>query len=255
MKQTLLELTQSVLSSLNSDEVNSISDTTESLQVAEVIRTAYFNMLTRIGLPKEIFQLTPSADIALPVVMRKPDNVTKIEWVKYLEVLPDGDQYYQYVDLLPMEDFMLMINQFSATDADTLAYVLLNDSKQYSLLCKTDAQPKYCTCLRNDVILFDSYDSSVDSVLTGSKTLCFGQTIPTFSMEDSFIPDLDPFQFPLLLNEAKALAFIELKQVPHPEAEKETKRQWNTLQKNKNLMDTPSDFDALPNFGRIRNYR
>jgi len=37
MKSTVLDMTQSILSGLGSDEVNSISDTTESLQVAEVI--------------------------------------------------------------------------------------------------------------------------------------------------------------------------------------------------------------------------
>ncbi len=52
----------------------------------------------------------------------------------------------------------------------------------------------------------------MDTTLQTSKTLCYGQIIPTFTLEDSFIPDLDDTQFPLLLNEAKAIAFVELKQ-------------------------------------------
>jgi hypothetical protein len=37
-KMTLLEMTQNILSAMNSDEVNSITDTVESLQVAEEIQ-------------------------------------------------------------------------------------------------------------------------------------------------------------------------------------------------------------------------
>src|SRR5690349_4041219 len=40
-KYTVLQLTQSILSSMNSEEVNSINDTPEALQVANCIKTAY----------------------------------------------------------------------------------------------------------------------------------------------------------------------------------------------------------------------
>src|SRR6266705_2351490 len=85
MKRNLLDLTQSILSSLSSDEVNSISDTTESLQVAEAIRTTYFNIITRIGLTKntQLIQLNPSLDASTPVLMYVPDGTSRIEWLKY----------------------------------------------------------------------------------------------------------------------------------------------------------------------------
>ena len=44
-KKTLLEITQSVLSSMNSDNVNSISDIEESLQVAEKAREVYEDLM------------------------------------------------------------------------------------------------------------------------------------------------------------------------------------------------------------------
>jgi len=72
-------------------------------------------------------------------------------------------------------------------------------------------------------------------------------------MGDTFIPELDDQQFPLLLNEAKSLAFFELKQTPHTKAEQEARRQWTSLQRDKSVDDKPSSFDALPNFGRRPN--
>src|SRR5258705_5004895 len=93
MKMTLLEMTQNVLSSLSSDEVNSISDTSESMQVATIIKTCYFNMVSRAGLPeqKKLIQLEPSLDPLLPILMTKPDDVSKIEWIKYFNTNPSVD--------------------------------------------------------------------------------------------------------------------------------------------------------------------
>lgn len=42
MKYTLLELTQRILESMNSDEVNSIGDTEESMTVANIIKESLF---------------------------------------------------------------------------------------------------------------------------------------------------------------------------------------------------------------------
>jgi hypothetical protein len=44
-KMTLLEMTQDILSDMDSDEVNSINDSVESLQVAQIIKTTYFNIV------------------------------------------------------------------------------------------------------------------------------------------------------------------------------------------------------------------
>src|SRR6266446_8280038 len=94
MKFTLLDLTQSILSALNSDEVNSIGDTTESLQVAECIRTSYLNMLGRYDLPEhnQLFQLTPSDDPFKPTLMYRPEGINRIEWLKYFDSNPSDSQ-------------------------------------------------------------------------------------------------------------------------------------------------------------------
>ncbi len=51
MKYTLLEIVQEILSDMDSDEVNSIDDTTESEQVATIVKSTYLSMmLTETGL-------------------------------------------------------------------------------------------------------------------------------------------------------------------------------------------------------------
>src|SRR5712671_1691460 len=93
MKLTVLQLTQNILSDLDSDAVNSISDTTESLQVAYIIQQVYNNIVARDSLPEhsKLFQLTPSTDNTKPVLMYRPDNISKIEWMKYYDTDVDDD--------------------------------------------------------------------------------------------------------------------------------------------------------------------
>lgn len=354
-------MTQDVLSNMSSDEINSISDTTESLQVATIIRQKYFDIINRLNLPdhEQLIQLTPSVDGTTPVLMYVPDGVCDIKWLKYFNsntsgsvnllsnttnvingissgsswattsttsntialgshtftvtsglVTTVGDPVtitetsnsnnamfgtltsyssttmiinvssvkgtgtytdwsivkgtspsppgYQYVTLLPIQQFIDMVNTFDPSNGDVYSFTLEDTSNLYpgafTFYYKNDHTPQYATILSNFYVIFDSYDSTVDTTLQGSKTMVYGEVIPAFEMVDTFIPNLAEEQFQLLLNEAKALAFYELKQQPHQLAMQETKRGWSTIQKQKSVDNKPSYFNQLPNFGRKGNY-
>lgn len=285
MKYNLLELTQSILSALGSDEINSIGDTAESLQVAECIKTSYLNMLGRYDLPEhnQIFQLNASLDITKPVLMYKPEGINRIEELRYYDSNPaDGSQGsysthgvntdivvgnsgnnptmappgYQHVRLLTIDKFADMVTQFNTNESNVKTFTLtvINEHNQepnsFTFNYKNDSQPSYYTVLSNHYIIFDSYDNTQDDTLQKSKTWAYGWVMPYFLMEDTYTPSLDEQQFPLLLNEAKSLAFLELKQIAHPKAEKEVMRQLSSLQKFKFLANRPTPFEELPNFGR-----
>jgi len=160
---------------------------------------------------------------------------------------------YKFVTILPVTQFLEMINQFNPLDSNVLSYVFTEGGYNFTLYYKNDRQPQYCCVLSNQWVLFDSFDNTQDSTLHGSKSMVYGQVFPTFSMTDSFIPAMDDDQFPLLINEAKALAFLELKQQPHVKAEQEIRRQWSSVQKNKSMVNRPTYFNELPNFGRQPN--
>lgn len=278
-RQTLLQMTQNVLSALNSDEVNSISDTTEALQVATIIQNKFYDIASRGDLPKHeiLFQLDSSNDGTKPTLMFVPDGISKLEWIKYfdsnvLDGAPEDDGFshdlnvditdttdtnpnaapgFQYVTVLPIDQFLDMINRFNPEDDDVESFVFTESGRNFTFYYKNDHQPQYCTVISNNYVIFDMFDNTQDSTLQASKTLCWGQTVPVFSLTDSFIPELDDQQFPLLLNEAKSLAFYELKQQPHMKADQEIKRQWSSVQKNKAVSDKPTAFQQLPDFGRV----
>lgn len=283
-KYTLLDMTQNILSSLSSDEVNSISDTPESLQVATIIKQKYYDIVSRLDLPnhQQLCQLNPSLDETIPVLMYVPDEISEIKWLKYfdsnvldgnssddfehdlnVDLTPTAGQQtappgYQYVSLIPNDEFIDMVTSFNPFDTNISTYILSDVSNNidgdFKFYYKNDRQPMYATIISNLYVLFDSFDNTQDSTLQSSKTMVLGNIIPSFEMVDSFIPNLAPENFPLLLNEAKELAFYELRQQGHPLADREVKRGWSYVQKKKAVVNRPTYFDELPGFGRKKGY-
>jgi len=249
MKRTVLDYSQSIASALGSDEFNSISDTPESLQIAECVKTSFYNLASRANLPeqKKPFQLDASTDILEPILMFVPDGVKSIDWIKYFDSTVDT---YNYVTILPMQQFVDYVNGYNVTDpnVDTLNFTV--NSEIFKFNYKNNFTPRYCTVVSNFYVIFDSYNAVVDDTLQSTNTMCYGLFSPVFLMEDTFIPDLDDHQVALLLNEAKSLAFFELKQMPHTKAEQEIKRQMTSLQRDKSVDNKPSYFNQLPDFGR-----
>ena len=66
MPKPLIEYVQDILSSMDSDEVNSISDTVESMQVATILKNCYEELVANIELPEEytLFHLDSSSDVS-----------------------------------------------------------------------------------------------------------------------------------------------------------------------------------------------
>lgn len=347
-------MTQNVLSRMSSDEVNSISDTPESLQVANIIKNKYFDIVSRVQLPEheQLIQLDPSLDSTSPVLMYIPDGIADLKWLKYFDTnvldsvgnvsphdintdiqvpwvttssssvligtgtkvftVPAGVHIlagnsatavsgvnsmtgtvtsyvgttltmsmtsvvgsgtlaswtitqnmastanaapgYLYVTILPVNQFIDMVNSFNPQETNVESFTLSDNSNNFpgdfTFYYKNNRQPLYCTVISNFYVVFDSFDNTQDSTLQGSKTMGWGRIIPHFSMVDTFIPDLAEEQFQLLVNEATALAFFELKQQPHQLAMQETKRGWSSVQKDKAVVNRPTYFNELPNFGR-----
>jgi hypothetical protein len=79
----------------------------------------------------------------------------------------------------------------------------------------------------------NSYDSSVDSTLTAAKSRAYGTVVPTFTISDSFTPDIDHNYFPLLLAESKSVAMSLLTGGSDPKIEQAARRQRFRVQNDK----------------------
>lgn len=254
---TLLDYTQQILSSLDSETVNSYSDTVESIQVANIIKTVYNDIQARVDLPEHytLFELTASTDTDQPVLMTRPDDVLNIEWVQYNKVVDgDTDPLFQSVTYLPLMEFLRRADSLkvSEDEVESFDYTQTNGDT-LTFLYRNDVAPTYFTTFDDHVLIFDSYDSEVDTTLQKTKTRCYGKKDQEFILSDSYVPFLDRDLSTLLLNEAKVLAFTELKQVGHDVARQWAMRGWSKVQKSKRGIDSKrSELDRLPNYGRHR---
>lgn len=226
MRYTLIELVQRILESMDSDEVNSIADTTESLAVANIIKECYYTIISEIQ-PKEtegLFHLDASTDNTKPVLMYLPETVSNIEWLKYNVGDSLLDTNFRDLCCLDLDDFYEFTNGLDIGETWVQSQEITINGQQFSVKFRNDQSPSYWTSVDDRTILFDSYDSSYESTLTSSRTYGYGGLIPVFSMDDNFIPNLDARQFQLLLNSAKAQAFTEIKQVTNEKAERRERR-------------------------------
>lgn len=258
MRQTLLQMTQDLLSSMDSDEVNSISDTAESMQVATVIKNIYRDIVSRGNLPEnfEMFELNASLDPTKPTIMHRPLGALSVLWVKYdTRMVGDTEPRFNKIRYCEPQEFVDIV--FTYRDQNQNNVVKFDipgpNSSSIEIAALNDRAPSMWTSWDDELIIFDSFDSAVDGTLMKNKSLAYGEWGPEFLMEDTFVPDLDPRQFSLLFNEAKAWCFAEIKQTTHEKAEKASKRGWITLQHQKESLPARyPNIKTLPDYGRKR---
>ena len=247
-KLTLLDIVQDILNDLDSDEVNSIDDTVEATQIANIVKTTYEEIISNRQWPhlKTLVQLTASGDSSLPTHMSIGDNVQEVFWVKYNKIKTDETKK-KYSEIT-YKDPLVFIDLLNARSNDESNIDIISDPTGIELLIKTDAPPTYYTSFDDENLVFDSYDSDVDSTLQSSKTQVYILKEPTFSLSDTFVPDLPAKNFPYLLSEAKSVSFNVLRQAPNAKEEQRSRRHrtWSAREKWR-IQDGKIQY---PNYGR-----
>lgn len=249
-KPTLLELVQEVLVEIDGDEVNSISDTEESEMVAQMVKTVYSNMMSNTTWPhtRRAVGVTSRSDNSYPTHMTLDSNVKELVSVRYNKI-KNGETRKNYVLLqyLEPDHFLNKINKRDNTKSNI--DVIIDDSG-IELLIQNDKAPEYYTSFDEVNMIFDSYDSDVDSVLQTSKLQVQAYIIPAFTLSDSFVADLPVDAFSMLREEVISRAQLKLRQFEDIKSEQESQRQSRWMSR-KNW--AVSGGIKYPNYGRVRN--
>lgn len=233
-KPTLLELVQDILTEMSGDQVNSISDTQEATDVANIVKVVWNELIDELDLPfnKQLLALEGLANVAKPNYMRIPENASRIEWIKYdrRPTLASAKDYQSIQYMVPY-DFVEFVNSRPSTDTDN--YLVVQDSANIPLVIgKLDA-PTYWTSFDDEYVVFDSYDSEVESTLQSSKCICSAYVRPTFTVSDDHVPDLPENMFNVLRIHALNRAMYAIKQASNPKTEREESRLRVRSQRNK----------------------
>lgn len=252
MRYTLLDLVQRILESMESDEVSSIGETPESLSVANIVKECYFDIIG-FNSPDDtvgIFKLDASTDDTKPCLMYLPTTVSKLSWLKYNRSDDLTKPDWQEVSFVSNEEFIHFQTGIDQADSTYQSMIVTINGKDFTFQIQNERFPQYYTIFDEYNIIFNAFDNTVEDTLTEERTMGFGDLIPEFRMENDFVPDLDPRQFQLLLQESKSTAFVELKQAPNPKAEAKARRGQIQMQKQKSDNDPSWPNQRHAAFGR-----
>lgn len=225
MKFTLLEIVQDVLNEMDADFVNSINETVESQQVAQIAKTCFNEMISNRDWPhlQKLSQLEAPNNVSIPTHMMIPDGVKRVEWIKYDKRktgetrIRQQDVNYRYPD-----EFLEITNE---RNSDNSNIQIVQDFGGTLLLIQDDKAPQYWTSFDDKWVVFDSYDSAVDNTLQKSKTQVLLIQSPTWEHTDDAFPQLPEEAYAAFMEEVKSTAFLALKQMANQKAEQKAARQ------------------------------
>ena len=225
MKLTLLAMVQDILNDLSSDAVNAITDTEESLQVAQIIKTTYYEMVSRRlwAHDAKLLLLESVNDGDKPNYLHIPENVWKINLIKYNRRKPNETRRrLQEMKYLHVDEFLLKTEQ---RDSDQDNIVVVTDFGGVPMNIQKDKAPEWYTSFDEEYLVFDSWDSEIETTMLGDESQVHATVIPSWSHENNFVPEIPVHLFPALLAEAKSSSALKLKEESDDKAEQQSKRQ------------------------------
>ena len=245
MRYTLLDAVQLVLSSINGEPVNSIFDTQEAQQIADLAQRVYLSMRSYVDLKAfdTLFEFVAPSSSGTPTLLTIPDDVERIYWVKF-DILADPASHdfvkLQEVDL---EDLLNM-------DA-TGYYNIVVNGDTIEIPYRDDGHPTKFAIM-NDNVLFDSYLASEYGSIPNDRTLAFGRRIPYFEKRDDWVVPFD---------DAATTMFIEslISKVWEESFQQQNRGSAGTIglmdsvmkaRRTKGEADPLSEFYKLPDFSR-----
>ena len=246
---TLLTITQDVLEDISGDEVNSIDDTPEATRVAKIIQGKYMAMMSNRNWPhmRQALTITPRSDSDFPTHMSIEDDLKELILINYdVAQAAATSKSYQKMKYKEIDEFISLLNYRSSANSNV---VTVTDDSGIELLIIDDKHPEYYTSFNDTDLVFDSYDSTVDTTLQGSKTQAFGYVMPTFSLTDSHVIDIPSEAESALLEQCKSTAQWKLRQIQDPDAEIEARRQQRWLSRKAWRVDGTT---KEPDYGRKR---
>lgn len=245
-ERTLLDITNSVLKAIGQRAATEIGETTVSLQVAEIVRDTYYEGLAnRNWAHKKTFMGFDPYGASKPTHVIIPNNVKDIDKFNYDgRKVTDNRSKYEEVRYLTPEEFLQYTNQRNESN-DNISVV--EDVNGIDILIRTDVRPEYYTSFDQEYLIFDSYDSTVDSFLQKNKMQAQVVLGAEFTLEDDYVPDIPEVAFPWLLAESKSVAAIEINQDGNSKAEQQSRRQQQWLSQNNQKVGAAVRFNT---FGR-----
>lgn len=209
-KKTVLEYVQSALSIMDSDEVDTISETVESVQVAEQVKETYYELLNRQEWPflHRPIQLSGAGLPDLPTRVEVPAGLKRLTTLRY-DVGTEGIYSAKEIHYVTPDEF-LRRNSLPGDDKQ----LCIVPELRLQFYVTTNKMPTYYTSFDDEVVYMDAVDLEVEASLQTHKISATGYAIPSFVVQDDFVPLLPEEMIPLLQAAVNNACMIYFKQQP-----------------------------------------
>lgn len=187
MSKTLLKVVQDYLTYVDGFQVDSIFDSEESVQAAQIAEHV-FNTIVDKNRDQMcltvVRSLDASADADLPCVMLIPSEIRRIHDSEiWYNTHTSGGVQWSRVKVIDPKEFLAYVSGVNTEQVNTeimevngVPFVIMNNRA-----------PLYCTTFDDRTIVFDSYDLAVDTTLQESKTKVVATQAPVFLLQDDFL--------------------------------------------------------------------
>lgn len=210
MRRTLLQVVQAYLDSTSGFYVDSIFDTDESQQVAQIAERVYYEMVQ--AYPDLLFTMKQTtlesvSDTTKPNYLAIPDSVKKVQESEvYYNASTTGGLQWKRCEYVTPSEFMKRTARNSSQNTE-----IVTGFDENQMVVGTNKFPSFFTSFDNKYVTFDSYNLQYDTTLHESKTLVVSSGEEVFLQEDTFvipIPDtLSETYLAMFLDEAMTLIY------------------------------------------------
>ncbi len=249
-KFTLLQVVQKTLEALGSDEINAINDSPDAEQIAQMAQDAYYELMNQREWPHllNLKQLESIADSTKPNYLRIPDDVVRIDQIKYDNTDPLGAapllvEINEAVWCEP-ERFLNMTQGRNTERADVTTITDFSGVRYHIL---DDHKPQFWTSFDDEYVVFDAFDEDIDSTLQGNKSQALCKIIPDFVIADSTVADMPAHIFQIWIAEVKSTAMLYLRQEISQKDEQRARRGLAVARRDASRTDNS---DGKVKFGR-----
>lgn len=205
MKKNLLQIVQNILSDMDSDGVNSISDTLESEQVAQCVATIFEQIQTEWDLPEQVkmYRLgnTTDATNGKTRLLLADASVTLHSLLYNNKRLSGGDPAYTPLRLVSNDEFLGHTINSAGEDQQW------PEDANLVFRVRNDRGPNMVTLVGTRTLVADAYLADKEATLQSSSAVGYGGVEPGLVIDDDTIIDLDGILMPLLERNASELAF------------------------------------------------
>lgn len=223
MKKSLIEIVKKILIAMDSESVNSITDTEEASMVADICETVFYNLVAERHIPEheELLKLTAASDSNYPTHFNYPDGVSNVRKVWYQN--KDG-KYTEVVFVDPLE----FLSKADTVESNYDTVFDKNGGTSFRII--NNRHPTFYTSFDDYWIVMNAYDKAVDSTLQASKVRAYGIKNPIFSKTDFYVPDIDDEMFPYYEAECTSMCMSLLSTGSDPKVEQVARRQKARIQ-------------------------